>query len=121
MENDLETMAPGQDGVSVHTGFPNPALDRRGQARLSLDLNQLLINQPSSTFLFRIRGHSWVDQGVFDGDVAVVDRSLKPRATDLVIGRELSGFCLWRGEQPNRQGLSIWGVVTAVIHRFERA
>jgi DNA polymerase V len=106
----------GSDGVSVHTGFPNPALDRRGENRaLALDLNRLLVRNPSSTYLFRINGHNWADQGIFDGDVAVVDRAMQAGPGDLLI--------IWRGSdtvicrqsqlEPTDQP---WGVVTAVIH-----
>ncbi|HUY85188.1 MAG TPA: S24 family peptidase [Candidatus Dormibacteraeota bacterium] len=115
MDNNSQTMADG-DGVSVHSGFPNPAVDRQGQgARLALDLNQLLIKHPSSTYLFRVAGHHWSDQGVYDGDIAVVDRALEPRPADLVVAWRLDGstLCLYRDLIASAQ---FWGVVTATIH-----
>jgi len=60
--------------VSVHAGFPNPAAERSG-APLSLD--KLLVRHPSSTYFFRIRGHTWHRYGVFDGDLAELDRALE--------------------------------------------
>ena len=106
------------DGVSVHSGFPNPALDRRGQgARLALDLNQLLIKHPSSTYLFRVEGHQWSDQGIYDGDIAVIDRVLEPRSTDLVIAWRLTGSTLCRRRQLT-SGDEVWGVVTTIIHQY---
>lgn len=118
MEPHTQDLAGG-DGVSVHAGFPNPAIDRREQdGSLILDINQLLIKHPSSTYLFRISGHHWVDQGVFDGDVAVVDRALTPRDTDLVIDWQ-DGFRIERYGQHMRRE-DIWGVVTAVIHQYDR-
>jgi DNA polymerase V len=117
MDNYSETLA-NSDGVSVHSGFPNPALDRRGQEqRLALDLNQLLIRHPSSTYLFRISGHLWADQGIYDGDVAVVDRTLTPRVGDIVLTWEENSFSLSRCRQQPASPQP-WAVVTAVIHPF---
>lgn len=122
MQDDIEIMAPGQgDGVSVHSGFPNPALDQRGRGQpLALDLNQLLVRRPSSTYLFRVSGHHWADQGVYDGDVAVVDRALAAGAGDLVISWQASGFTLCRYRQLVASGDEALGVVTAIIHKFDK-
>ncbi|MDB5169459.1 MAG: response UmuD protein Serine peptidase family [Candidatus Saccharibacteria bacterium] len=124
MEANLEAMAGSNpvpdDGVSVHAGFPNPAADRRKWGvKLSLDFNQLLVKRPSSTFVFRIVGHRYADHGIFDGDIAVVDRALPPRDSDVVIRWLEQGFELKRFRQlenPNEA----WGVVTAVVHQYER-
>ncbi len=117
MDDGFSAMADG-DGVSVHSGFPNPALDRRGQGgRLALDLNQLLIKHPSSTYLFRVAGHHWSDQGVYDGDVAVIDRARTPRAADLVIVWHEDGSTLCRQRQLSDRD-EVWGVVTAIIHQY---
>lgn len=124
MEADLETMAGSDelsnDGVSVHAGFPNPAADRRKQGiTLSLDFNQLLVKHPSSTFAFRIHGHRWADNGIYDGDVAVVDRAKPARDRDIVIRWADNGFELKRRYQLADQD-EAWGVVTAIIHRYDR-
>ncbi|HTB48886.1 MAG TPA: S24 family peptidase [Verrucomicrobiae bacterium] len=117
MQDDLQTMA-NSDGVSIHSGFPNPALDRRGQGpRLALDIDQLLVRNPSSTYLFRIAGHRWSDQGIYDGDIAVIDRSVQRRPTDLVVIWQDTSFGLCRHRQL-RSGEEAWGVVTATIHQF---
>lgn len=118
MDNDLQAMADG-DGVSVHSGFPNPALDRRGQSpRLALDINRLLVRHPASTYLFRIAGHRWSDQGIYDGDTAVIERGLEARPTDLVIAwQDDNGFNLYRWRQLGADD-RLWGVVTAIIHRY---
>jgi Peptidase S24-like len=101
-------------GVSVHTGFPNPALDASLDA---LDLNRLLIKHPAGTYFMRISGNDWADQGVLNGDVAIVDRILNPRANDLIIW--------WCGESfvvgpRHKLPLDVphWGVVTAIIHQY---
>lgn len=117
MDESFTGMADG-DGVSVHSGFPNPALDRRGQgASLALDLNRLLVKRPSSTYLFRVEGHQWSDQGIYDGDVAVIDRALEARASDLVISWRPTGSTICRRRQLAPDD-DIWGVVTAIIHQY---
>jgi len=121
---DIEPMAYSDesygDGVSVHAGFPNPAADRRrAGVQLSLDLNQHLIKRPSSSFLFRVAGHSWASDGVFDGDIAVVDRALSAKPTDLVIIWQSSGFSISRQQQLSLEDEPL-GVVTSIIHQYRR-
>jgi DNA polymerase V len=115
MNHDLPTM---DDGVSVHNGFPNPALDRRGQTTpLALDLNRLLIRSPSSTYLFRIAGQQYSDQGIYDGDIAVIERAGQPRAGDFVILWSDSHFALRRRRELTPPETA-WGTVTAIIHQY---
>ena len=117
MQNDSQTMAHG-DGVPVHSGFPNPALDRAGQGPgLALDLNQLLVRHPSSTYLFRVGGHHWANQGVYDGDVAVIDRALQAKDSDLIVAWHPDGSRLCRQHQLTPEDKP-WGVVTAIIHQY---
>lgn len=108
-----------REGVSVHAGFPNPATDT---SLRSLDLNQLLINHSASTYFFRVRGDHWQEAGVFDGDIAIVDRALDARKTDTVI---------WWNPDADQFNISLqarvpadatlWGVITATIHQFRKA
>ncbi len=117
MQDDLYPMA-NSDGVSIHSGFPNPGLARRNQgARLALDLNQLLIKRPSSTYLFRVSGHNWADQGIHDGNVVVVDRAQCAQATDLVIAWYDNSLVIAKHRQLPAMAAS-WGVITAVIHQY---
>jgi hypothetical protein len=117
MQDNLEIMARG-DGVSVHSGFPNPAADqRKRETGLALDLNRLLVRRPSSTYLFRVSGHHWAHQGVYDGDVAVIDRALQAKPTDLIVSWHETGSRLVRQHQLT-PGDKPWGVVTAIIHQY---
>ncbi len=99
--------------VGVHAGFPNPAADRTGSP---LSLDRLLIRHPNSTYFFRIRGHSWYRYGVFDGDLALIDRAISPReGQDLVVWWQEGGeFALSRFARADAQ--NIWGVVSAIVH-----
>jgi SOS-response transcriptional repressor LexA len=112
-----EAYAEGREAgtsVSVHAGFPNPAAERSG-APLSLD--KLLIRHPSSTFFFRIRGHNWHRYGVFDGDLAVIDRAITPRERGLVVWWQESGELVISPFSRERQQ-NTWGTITSVIHTF---
>jgi SOS-response transcriptional repressor LexA len=100
--------------ITVHAGFPNPAAERNG---IPLSLDKLLVKHPSSTYFFRIRGHNWHRHGVFDGDIAVIDRALTPRERELVVWWQESGeFVLSPFERATQQ--NIWGTITAIIHSF---
>jgi len=117
MQDDLHPVAEG-DGVSVHSGFPNPALEQRQRGtRLALDLNQLLVKRPSSTYLFRMNGHTWADQGMYDGDIIVVDRAQSVRPSDLIVAWRDTSLIVGRYHQLATLG-EPWGVVTAVIHQY---
>ena len=106
------------EGVSVHSGFPNPATDT---SLRTLDLNKILVAHSASTYFFRVRGRDWEDSGIFDGDVAIVDRALDPRPADVV---------LWWGGTHGQFSVStykrmpsdaaLWGVITSTIHQFRK-
>lgn len=118
----------------VPAGFPSPATDYAE----TLDLNQHLITQGHSeaTFILRIAGHSMVGAGIFDGDEVIVDRALKAKEGSVVVASvndELTvKRLMFRDGQPvlvaenpqfadrtfaEGEELSIWGVVTRVLHR----
>lgn len=104
------------ESVSIHMGFPNPAADK-GVG--SLDLHQLLVQRPASTFLFRIAGDQWQDRGIFHNDIAVIDRALDPRKTDLVVWwQEHTGTFQISSYTTMPADSTIWGVVTGTVHQF---
>lgn len=59
----------------VKAGFPSPADDF---IEVPLDLNKALIKNPSATFFARVAGNSMQDAQISDGDLLVIDRSLRP-------------------------------------------
>lgn len=60
----------------VCAGFPSPAEDLGAQR---INLTQMLISHAQATYFLRASGHSMVEAGIFDNDILVVDRAIKPR------------------------------------------
>lgn len=50
-----------------------------------IDLNEQLIRNKPATFFMRVSGNSMVDAGVCDGDIVIVDKSVKPTNGKIVI------------------------------------
>jgi DNA polymerase V len=63
-------------------GFPAPGDD---QVEKVLDINDLVVKHPASTFFVRVEGDSMVGAGIFSNDVLVVDRSLTPKSGSIVV------------------------------------
>ena len=67
---------------SVVAGFPSPA---EQYMEPPLDLNELLVKHPAATYFVRVSGDSMTGAGINDGDLLVVDRSLRPADGDIII------------------------------------
>jgi len=102
--------------VSLHSGFPNPAADT-DRNTTSLSLDRLLLHRPSSTYLFRLTGHQWAGEGIADGDIAVVDRALAAKPSDLVMAWHGDDFILAHARQLPAN-VPAWGVVTSIVHLY---
>lgn len=102
--------------VSIHTGFPNAADDSRLQ---TLNLNTLLIANPNSTFHFRVSGNQWQNIGIFDHDLALVDRAVQPHLNDIVVWIYNNDFALSTYAHTPKNA-KIWGVVITTIHQFKK-
>lgn len=117
----------------VAAGFPSPADD---YASTKLDLNRELIKNPASTFYARVSGLSMVDEGINDGDLLVIDKSLEPHDGSLAVCYIDGEFTLKRFERHDGYGLLmpanrefrpikvtgendfiIWGIVTYIIKK----
>jgi DNA polymerase V len=111
--------------------FPSPAQDYEQK---TLDLNDRFIANPPATFFFTVKGDSMVGAGIFDGATLIVDRSLKPKSSNIVIADvdgewmvkrlyKRGGVIKLLSENPvnepitlkEGQELVIFGVVTYVI------
>ena len=119
-------------GERVAAGFPSPADD---YVEVGIDLNEQLIQHPTSTFFLRVSGESMLGAGIHHGDLLVVDRSLDPRPGRVVVAVLDGEFTLKRLVQHqgrlrleaanpaypplelHRCGdVQIWGVAIHVIH-----
>ena len=114
-------------------GFPSPATDYIEE---DIDLNIHLIKNTPATFIIRVQGKSMSNVGIYDGDLLIVDKSLKPKNFSTVIANvhdELvvksfikekdSQFLSSRSKNfkdkiiiNKESNIFIWGVVTYVIH-----
>lgn len=63
-------------------GFPAPGDDL---VEKSLDLNDLLIENPDATFFVKVEGDSMEGAGIFSGDVLVIDRSVPTKSGQIVV------------------------------------
>lgn len=119
----------------VPAGFPSPAQD---YVEKTLDLNELCIRHPAATFFVRVEGDSMTEEGIFPGDVLVVDRSLTAKHDDIVVASVDGEFtvktlatrpriALIPGNKSYKaieftegDQLEIFGVVTGVVRQFQR-
>ena len=127
------------------TGFPSPADDH---AEACIDLNLELIPRPLSTFLMRVQGDAMRADGILDGDLLVIDRSLTPRPGCLVVAVWHGTFILRRLQRQGQrlllvasdgcspalplrdcgaagsegeQGAELWGVAIHAVHHLAGA
>lgn len=114
------------------TGFGAAADD---YAERGIDLNEQLVKNKPATFFFRMKGDAMKEAGVFDGDILIVDRSVK-LVNGKIIVAVLNGELLVRRFHKNFSSAFLipennryktinlaefsdfvmWGVVTYTIH-----
>jgi len=116
------------------TGFGAAADDYMERG---IDLNEQLIRNKPATFFMRVTGNSMINASIHDGDVVIVDKSIKPQNGKIVIAIVDGEMLIRRLEKtlnkmrlvPETPKLSaievgefsdvcIWGVVTYVIKSF---
>jgi DNA polymerase V len=115
------------------TGFGAAADDYMDRG---IDLNTELVRNKPSTYFFRMKGDAMKDAGIFDNDVLIVDRSVKPVNGKIIVA-VLNGELLVRRFHKNFTSaflipensrfkninlaeftdFTVWGVVTFVIHQ----
>ena len=119
----------------VCAGFPSPAEDLGAQR---IDLAQVLVTHPQATYFMRASGHSMVEAGIFDNDIIVVDRAIKPRHNHVVVAivdgdftvkhlYQRAGRIKLKAANPTfpdivpkeGQTIEVWGVVTSSIKQFQ--
>ncbi|HEY9030519.1 MAG TPA: translesion error-prone DNA polymerase V autoproteolytic subunit [Kangiella sp.] len=113
----------------ISAGFPG-VVDEHMEDTLSLD--QLLIQNPATTFFAKVEGDSMNGAGIFQNDILIVDRSLTAKDKDVVVAMldneftvkrlRTSGPLRLQAENPvykdipitGESELVIWGVVTGL-------
>ncbi len=113
------------------TGFGAAADDYMERG---IDLNEQLIRNKPATFFMKVSGSSMIDAGIYDGDIVIVDKSIKPVNGKIVIA-VIDGEMLIRRYQKTLNKLllipetpklatidvsefsdfKVWGVVVYVI------
>lgn len=121
----------------IKAGFPSPAQDYITE---SIDLNKILIRHPASTFYAKVVGDSMSGEGIYEGDILVIDRAIEAEHGDLAVccldGEfTLKRLCMKRGNRiylmpSNRKyrpievtpenDFMVWGVVTHTIKSNRR-
>lgn len=136
-EIDIQSSMPlpyAEEGIRA--GFPSPAQDYMSQA---IDLNKELIKHPASTFYGRVAGDSMRDEGIEEGDILVIDKSLELQNDDLAVcyidGEftvkrvQLEADVAWlvpsnpdypRIKVSADNDFIVWGIVTYTIKRNRR-
>jgi len=114
------------------TGFGAAADD---YAERGIDLNEQLVRNKPATYFFKMKGDAMQEAGIFDGDVLIVDRSVK-LADGKIIVAVLNGELLVRRFHKNFSSaflipennrykainlaeftdFALWGVVIYSIH-----
>ncbi|MCZ4337687.1 LexA family protein [Shewanella colwelliana] len=64
------------------TGFESPAAEYQS---IALSLDELLVERPSATWLGVAQGDSMNGAGIFDGDILIIDRSVKVQTGDIIV------------------------------------
>ncbi|WP_125925555.1 translesion error-prone DNA polymerase V autoproteolytic subunit [Halomonas aestuarii] len=118
-------------GCRVRAGFPSPADDHLD---VEIDLHAHVVRRPAATYFVRAEGDSMLGDGIHDGDLLVVDRSLEPLPGRVVViavdGEPTVKRLARRGEQTFLMASNprfapiplagreceVWGVVTHVLH-----
>ncbi|MFM2423979.1 MAG: hypothetical protein RLZZ70_368 [Candidatus Parcubacteria bacterium] len=68
--------------TSPAAGFPAPGDDL---VEKSLNVHDLLVTHPESTFFVRVEGDSMEGAGIYSGDILVVDRAVAPTNGKIVV------------------------------------
>lgn len=115
----------------IQAGFPSPAQDYIEE---DINLQELLIQHPLSTFLIRVKGNSMINACIPEDALLLVDKSVKPKNKDIIVGIIEGEFTVKRlmkagkkiflqPENPSykpieiteEMGFTIWGVVIRII------
>jgi DNA polymerase V len=104
-----------------------------------LDINDLVVQNPASTFFVRVEGDSMIGAGIFSGDVLVIDRSKEAKDGVIVVAAINGEMVVKRLKQSTTkpgfvlvseneeyepivlgedEDCTIWGVVVGSVRQF---
>src|SRR5574340_852741 len=138
-----------QDGVWVPTRqfFARPLAESSVQAGMPVSvtatsgdylvIDEMLIDNPSTTTLVPVKGDSMIDAGIHDGDVAVVEKRLTANLGDIVVAIVDNEFTLKTLDKERGQfvlrpanpafpvirpqgSLEIFGVLVGLIRKYRK-
>lgn len=119
-------------GSDLSSGFPSPA---EHFTDAPLDLNRRFIRNPAATFFARVEGDALRDEGIHDGDLLLIDKSVGVFDGCLAVCFLDGEFRLKRVEirngqlrlRPSETGraaarhaevVEVWGVVIASMRKY---
>ena len=97
---------------SVQTGFASPATH---YTEPRIDLNETLVTNQSATFYVRVVSNVFVECGINENDVLIVDKSLTPKNNQLVVVISEESFKVVKFNQSSKTEVILWGVITYII------
>ena len=120
--------------MPVRAGVPD-GIDPQTWAKEMFSLEGFLFGKPSNSVVIRIRGDSMRDAGIFDGDLAVVERSQTAHAGQFVVANVDGEFTLKELKYENQRPvlmphnpayspiypkaeLSIFGIVKGIVRNY---
>ncbi|WP_245652320.1 LexA family protein [Rufibacter tibetensis] len=117
----------------ISAGFPSPADDYLEDR---IELNNYLIQNPTSTYMMKVKGNSMQDANIHEGDLLVIDKSLKPRDGLPVVCfldgeftvktfRNINGKVYLEPANPayapieitEEMDMRVWGVIVWILHK----
>ncbi|ARO86893.1 LexA family transcriptional repressor [Nitrosospira lacus] len=122
-------------GHAVRAGMPQQAADVQPEL---LRIDDYLIEKPSQTILFPVKGDSMIDLGIFEGDMVIIERGNSPSSGQVVLAivdneftlkvlaKDKRGYYLEArnhsraGDYPPirpEQGLEIYGLYVGLIRK----
>lgn len=95
------------------TGFPSPA---QGYEEKTINLNNLLVKHPSSTFFMQVDTGNYARMGIYNGDLLIIDRAKAVNPNSLVVYESEGHFVLGRAFNIHSETV-ITGSIVYVIHK----
>jgi len=138
LEKQGNSIAPTSDFFAIpllgtiRAGYPDMPMEQVVQ---KVNLYDFFIKGTQGNFMLKVQGDSMIEAGIFEGDMALIDKQKKPRKGDIVAAcidgewtlkyfENTNGKVFLRagnGKYENlypRESLVIGGVLTGVIRKY---